>query len=92
MEIEIHPKYEYKVYPVNKIGIFNITTGVYRAPNGWVLEEQEYTIIGETIDSYVYRLQESGYGEWVNGIVVERKYILPIGIHRTRFVKWKDEN
>ena len=82
--------YNFKRYAFPKFGLFNIDTNQYRYPEGWVQKKSEYKIIGETDDCFVYKLIESGHGEWLGDNVIELKYILPIGIHKTRLVRWKE--
>jgi hypothetical protein len=60
-------------------------------PGGWKQKHEAYTIIGETDLHFIYRLQESGHGEWVGDKVIQHQYILPIGIHKSRLVKWMDQ-
>jgi hypothetical protein len=76
----------FKKYSTPKLGIFNIDTNQYK--NGWVCEEQKHLIIGEDDYCFVTRLIKGGHGEWVGDVVIERKYILPIGIHKSRLVRW----
>jgi len=81
--------YNYKAYPHPRKAIFSIDTNVY-GRNGWVHKDEEHTIIGEDFDCYVTKLLSSGHGEWVGEEVIQRTYILPIGIHKSRLVKWVD--
>lgn len=80
--------YGFLEYEVPKTGVFNITTDRYQSPGGWVFKEEEHKIIGETEDIYVTRLQDGEHGEWVGDVVKQHKYVLPIGIHKSRFVRW----
>jgi hypothetical protein len=80
--------YGFIKYDLPKFGVFNIDTNEYKLPGGWIQKETEFKIIGETEDTFVTRLQEGGHGEWVGDVVIEEKYVLPIGIHKTRFVRW----
>jgi hypothetical protein len=80
--------YNFKKYKTPRFGIFYIDTNTYKAPMGWIQEETKYKIVGETDDCYVYRLQASGYGEWVGDVVIQKQFILPIGIHKSRFIRW----
>ena len=82
------PLYNYKAYDLPKKAVFNITTDEYKLPGGWVQKQEEYIIIGETEDDFVYELRESGHGEWAGDKVIQINYILPLGIHKSRFVKW----
>ena len=79
--------YNFKKYDTPKFGIFNITTDEYTS-KGWGLKQEKYKIIGEDDETFVYELLESGHGEWVGDKVIQKKYILPIGVHKSRFVKW----
>ena len=79
--------YNYQPFENQRIGEFRIDTNEY-GPDGWITKIHEYTIIGETDDSYVYRLQESEHDGWVGDSTITRKYILPLGIHKSRFVRW----
>lgn len=80
--------YNFIKYDTPKIGVFSVETGEYKALIGWVKKEEEASIIGETDNSYVTRLLESQHGEWVGNKVVQHKYILPIGIHKSRLIRW----
>ena len=82
--------YDFKKYENPKKGVFRIDTNEYKLPGGWVQKEETHTIIGETKLWFIYRLQASGHGEWVGDKVVQWEYILPIGIHKSRLVKWED--
>lgn len=82
--------YNYKPYEHPKTGEFWTETNEYRLPGGWVRKLEPITIIGEDDTGFVYRLQESGHGEWIDGQVVHFKYILPIGIHKSRLHRWVD--
>lgn len=79
--------YNFKKFETARFGIFNITGDEYSS-KGWVLKPTEFKIIGETDDVFVTRLVNSGLKEWEGDYVVERKYILPIGINKSRLVKW----
>lgn len=85
---EIPILYNYVPYEQAKKGVFSITTDEYKLPGGWVLKEEERIIIGETDDCFVEKLLESGHGEWIGDKVVQLNYTLPVGIHKSRFVKW----
>ena len=81
--------YDYKPYSFVRRGVFCLEAepAKYTA-KGWAKVEKEHLIIGETDDIYVTRLLKSSHGEWVGDVVVQRRYTLPIGIHKTRLVKW----
>lgn len=80
--------YNYIPYEVPKLGVFNITTGEYKLPGGWLLRQDQILIIGESDDCFIEKLQPSSHGEWVGDTVIQTEYILPLGIHKSRLVKW----
>jgi hypothetical protein len=80
--------YNYKPFPKYKFGLFNIHTDVYKLPGGWVQKQEEYLIIGEDDTAYITKLQESTQGEWIGDKIVESTFILPLGIHKSRLIKW----
>lgn len=86
--MELSILYNYIPYEVPKLGVFNITSGEYKLPNGWLLNQDEILIIGETDDCYIAKLQPASHGEWVGEEVKKIEYILPLGVHKSRLVKW----
>ena len=82
--------YDYVPYETPKKGLFNLEkeNGSYTLPYGWEKEQIEFLIIGEDNTSYIYKLKESGHGEWVGNEVIKHRYILPLGIHKSRLIKW----
>ena len=82
--------YNYIAYDCPRRGIFSVmkNPNEYKMPNGWVQVEVERIIIGEDDDCYVEQLLKTERGEWVGEVVVEKKYILPIGLHKSRLVRW----
>lgn len=80
--------YGYKPYQNPRKGVFRISTDEYKLPEGWVTRNDEVVIIGETNDSFVQEIRDYEEGKWVGNKVVRRKYLLPIGIHKSRLVKW----
>lgn len=81
-------QYGYKAYAEPVAGLFGIDAGEWGV-NGWVVRNDLITIIGETEDTYVYRLLETGHGEWVGEEVIEYEYVLPIGVHKSRLIRWE---
>lgn len=77
----------FRAYESPKFGIFSITTDKYGS-DGWICKHEKYKIIGEYNETYVTRLVKSVQGEWIDDKVVKRTYILPIGIHKSRLIKW----
>jgi hypothetical protein len=83
MSIKNYQSFEFK-----KRGIFEICTGIYELPIGWIQKHEEREIIGETDLLYVTHLLKSSHGEWVGNKVIQHQYVLPIGIHKSRLVEW----
>lgn len=83
--------YNFKAYPAPKKALFKVDTNKYILPEGWIQKEELYTIIGETDDSYVYKLYKSEHGERnEKDKVVIKKYIMPLGVHKSRLVRWTE--
>jgi len=80
--------YGFKKWEEPKFGIFNQDTNFYKLPVGWIQKEVQAKIIGETDDCFITRLQEGGHGEWVGKKVIQKSYILPLGFHKSRLVRW----
>jgi hypothetical protein len=81
--------YDYKQFSTPKKGLFRIDINKYDIKRGgWLQKEVEHTIIGETDDSFITHLKPSEEGEWVGNKVVKHKFILPLGIHKSRLVQW----
>lgn len=80
----------FKMYSTPLKGIFRCEKpdGKYLLPGGWEKVMKEYLIIGETKTSYVSRLIPSETGYWVGNRRWTEKYILPVGIHKSRLVRW----
>lgn len=80
----------YKHYKHPKRGVFSLEkpNGKYVLPGGWESELKEVVIIGEDDNCYVYELRESEQGYWVGEKVVNRKFVLPIGVHKSRLLNW----
>ena len=76
-------------YKNPRIGVFSITTDEY-GPGGWVCVKEEYTIIGEHDEGYIYRFvytsdpHSDEFGEY------EPYWTFPIYIHKSRLIRWKD--
>lgn len=78
----------YTPYEFTKKGLFSIHVNEYIAGEGWASKQEERTIIGETDDCFIEKLIPSGHGEWIGEKVIEHKYILPIGLHKSRLIRW----
>lgn len=80
--------YNYQQYEQPRYGIFSVMKepNEYKPPEGWLHEEREYRIIGECDDLYVTRLQETEGNVW--GVEVQERFILPVGLHKTRLLRW----
>ena len=75
----------YVPYTVPKKMNFRVETGEYDLNRGgWVTKIEENVIIGETDDCYITRLLKSeGCDSW-DKQWYGKKYVLPIGIHKSR--------
>jgi hypothetical protein len=82
--------YDFKKYETPRVGLFNVPKerGKYNSLTGWENNIIEVQIIGEDTTSYVYQLKETEQGKWVGNKVVKEHFILPLGIHKTRLIKW----
>lgn len=78
---------EFVKYDSPRKGIFNIHSGIY-GKNGWEQRKEERTIIGETETSFVERISKSTFGFWVGSRKIKRRYTIPVGLHKSRLVKW----
>lgn len=65
-----------------------IDTGEYELGVGWKQKEEEFLIIGETPSYYIERMQETRNGLWIGDLVIYLKFSYPLGVHKSRFVKW----
>jgi len=74
--------YRFKQYNKPRTGKFEVETGVYLS-TGWKRDIVSEQIIGETDDSYVYKLIPHS-----NSIDKEPDCLLPLGFHKTRLVEW----
>jgi hypothetical protein len=75
-------------YKIPKVGLFNVTTEVYKLPGGWVQREEKHLIIGETDDCFIEKEQNVNYGLWEGDIVIEKCERIYIGPHKSRLIKW----
>lgn len=90
-EIALPILYGFKRYDKPKVGLFSTEkhNGSYSLTSGWEKEIKEYLIIGEDSTSYVYKLKPTEEGRFVGNKIVRKKFILPIGIHKSRLLKWR---
>jgi hypothetical protein len=86
--MKIPEHYNYKPYLHPKKGLFSVETGYYNLKDGWIQKSVETVIIGEPNLHYIEQLQEYEFGEWVGNTVIKNKIITPIGIHKSRLIKW----
>lgn len=83
--------YGYVQYTTPRVGLFAITGDKYELATGWQRIEKSLVIIGEDSTAYVEKLVETGHGEWVGETIVQYKYTLPVGVHKSRLIRWLDE-
>ncbi len=81
--------YDYKPYAQPLKGLFTISGDTY-GPYGWNIIEKIETIIGEDTTAYITHLKPTGHGEYEGDRVVQYKYVLPLGIHKSRLIRWLD--
>jgi hypothetical protein len=75
--------YDFNPYRYPRKGLFSVSKSHYTA-------QEVSIIIGETDDTYVTRLKESKQGYWEGDKVVQERFVLPIGIHKTRLIQWTE--
>lgn len=77
-------------YKNPKKGVFSVPkkNGKYLLGSGWETVEEDVLIIGEDDQLYVYELKESVQGYYFGKKVVTKKYVIPIGIHKSRLIRW----
>jgi hypothetical protein len=81
----------YKAYDTPKDGLFNVEDGGYDPKIGWTQKQVTHRIVGENDLWYVYRFIESDtHYPAPDFTPVKIDFLSPIGIHKTRFVKWLD--
>lgn len=81
--------YNFKRYAATRQGLFSIhnPSPVHTEHGKCELLIEQHTIIGETDNCFIYELQESE-GEWVGDKVIKNRFMLPLGIHKSRLVEW----
>lgn len=78
-------------YPHKKDGLFSIHSGEWdKVNNQWENVETAHTIIGETADIYITRFSDSSTPYWDEMGRYEASYCLPLGIHKSRLIRWKE--
>lgn len=82
--------YNFFKYDCPRIGLFSVPKkgGKYNLYTGWENNIVKFQIIGEDSTSYVYELKEIEEGIWKGNKVIRKKFMLPIGIHKSRLVRW----
>jgi len=81
---------DYVPYQITKNGTFNVETNEYNLELGWMKKQEKIDIIGETKDTYTVRIIHGNHGLWIGDIVVGLYYSLPLGVHKSRFVSWNN--
>lgn len=88
------------MYKQPRLGVFAIHTGKY-GENGWINRPEEYKILGETEDGFIYEFRESddpyvydvdAAGKPIGEIKRQGKYPArhswPLCIHKSRLIEW----
>ena len=83
---------KFKKYNTPRKGFFRVPDpdNIYFLPGGWKQKIQEFTIIGEDNEIYITEIRTCKWGEWINEKLVKRTYKIPVGVHKTRLIQWKD--
>lgn len=84
------PKHNYIQYETPKAGVFKIydDTNEYIPGAGWKQVEKEIQIIGEDKTNYIEKIIYSSIGVWRNEKVINCRYTIRVGPHKSRLVKW----
>ena len=77
------------IYKQHREGLFSIHSGKWGV-NGWEDVEEVHAIIGETRDHYITKIIESSIPYWDEMGRYEAHSCTPIGIHKSRFIRWMD--
>lgn len=81
--------YGFQAYEFPRLAEYRHETDIYAYPIGWLTEPKQVLVIGEDNSSFVTELKPSEHGEWDEKRVLY-KYILPLGFHKTRLIRWVD--
>jgi hypothetical protein len=78
------------LYPYPQKGIFRVPrpSGEYKIPEGLLQDEKEFIIIGEDDHCYIQEIKEFECGYYEGDVVVKKKSLLPMGVHKSRLVRW----
>lgn len=81
--------YDFKPFEFPRMVTYNHPGNEYKLPIGWIDIPKSVFVIGETKDSFITELRLAEHGEWTDKRILY-KYILPLGFHKSRFVKWEE--
>ncbi len=82
--------YDYVPFDTPRLATYSSSGDEYDLEKGgWVNFPKTVLVIGETKDSYITKLSDAEHGEWIDKRILY-KYILPLGFHKTRLIKWED--
>lgn len=82
--------YDFVAYDFPKLATFNYPGNEYNLKkNGWQDFPKTVLVIGEDKNCYITNLCQSEHEEW-NDKRILYKYILPLGFHKSRFIRWED--
>lgn len=80
---------DYVIYETPVVGLFKVT-GEYDQKNfNWYTQQKEAEIIGEDKDSYIYRFSIGEWGEYEGETVVQKRYLICHGFHKSLLLEWK---
>lgn len=82
---------DFKEFKEFKTGVFFVEKEPfeYVAPGGWKNAVEKQIIIGETKILFVTQLIKTETGRWEGKTLITEKHIVPIGIHKSRLIRWE---
>ena len=81
--------YDFKPYDSPRLASYESDIDEYEFPKGWLTKPVSVLVIGETDDSFITELSATEHGEWTDERILF-KYVLPLGFHKSRFIKWEE--
>lgn len=75
-------------YKIAKKAIYLTVTDEYDINEGWLHEQREAMVVGETKDCYITEFKDTKIGYWDEMGKYETWLTMSIGFHKSRFIKW----
>lgn len=81
-----------KPYPSPRIGLFEVNSpdNTYTLKDGWQQVQKRAVIIGEDHDTYITQVMTSARHLWYEGFRYDTTVTVPLGIHKSRLIRWFD--